>query len=157
MQEPTPTETGLTFNTDFIFDTLAGIAREPPESPISSIDNNQYSTQIYQLEEQVRHLQEQITQIMAINQLQNERIAHQDKKTAHQTKELSRMKRRLKLVENFLEINGNRFADIQDELGEFNIHSSRMRTLSNSKFILFKYSSSPLMKAISERNLSNKF
>ena len=53
MQEPTPTETGPTVNTDFIFDALAGMVREPPESPISSIDNNQYSTQIYRLEEQI--------------------------------------------------------------------------------------------------------
>ena len=157
MQEPTPTETGPTVNTYFIFDSLAGIAREPPESPIASIDNNQYSTHIYRLEGQVRHLQEQITQIMIINQLQNERIAHQDKKIAHQTKELSKMKRRLKLVEKFLEINGNRFVDIQDELDEFNIPSSRMRTLSNSKFILYKHSRSLLEKAILKRNLLNVF
>ena len=50
--------------------------------------------------------------------MQAEQNAHQDNINNSLSKEL-KVKRKLKLVETFLSVNRNRFADIQDELDEF--------------------------------------
>ena len=86
-----------------------------------------------------------------------ERENEEQKKIIHTLqKQVSQLQGRLKLVETFLEKNGNRFANIQDNLDDFHMHSERMRTSSKSKFINVQFPGSPLEKAILKRNLSSQ-
>ena len=71
MQEPTPSNSASSFNSNLILDILEGIVAEHPESPIEN--------------PQIAHLQEQINQILVVNQLQAEQLARQSERLTSQS------------------------------------------------------------------------